>query len=66
MTLSLDELTTKVLNKWLSDLLNFGIVEKTAWLEIPPHVEYTLTEFDQRFVGILNMMDVLKQLRGRS
>ena len=66
MTRSLDGLTTKVLNERLSDLLTFGIVEKTAYPEIPPHVEYTLTEFGQRFVGIIDMIDELEQLRGRS
>jgi DNA-binding HxlR family transcriptional regulator len=63
MTRSVDGLTTKVLNERLSDLLNFGIVEKISYPEIPPRVEYTLTEFGQRFVRILDMIDELEQLR---
>ncbi len=63
MTRSIDGLTTKVLNERLSDLLNFGIVEKFAYPEIPPRVEYTLTEFGQRFVKILDIVNELEQFR---
>ena len=66
MTRSLDGLTTKVLNERLSDLLNFGIVEKIIYPEIPPRVEYILTEFGHRFVGILDTIDELEQFRGKS
>lgn len=66
MTRSIEGLTTKVLNERLSDLLNFGIVEKIAYPEVPPRVEYTLTEFGQRFVQILDMIDELEQFRQRN
>lgn len=66
MTRSLEGLTTKVLNERLSDLLNFGIVEKISYPEIPPRVEYTLTEFGQRFVRILDMIDELEQFHTNS
>jgi len=66
MTRSLDGLTTKVLNERLSDLLNFGIVEKIIYPEIPPRVEYILTEFGHRFVGILDTIDELEQFRNKS
>lgn len=66
MTRSLDGLTTKVLNERLSDLLNFGIVEKIIYPEIPPRVEYILTEFGHRFVGILDTIDELEQFRSKS
>ena len=66
MTRSLEGLTTKVLNERLSDLLNFGIVEKISYPEIPPRVEYTLTEFGQRFVRILDMIDELEKFHTNS
>lgn len=66
MTRSLDGLTTKVLNERLSDLLNFGIVEKIIYPEIPPRLEYILTEFGHRFVGILDTIDELEQFRSKS
>ncbi len=66
MTRSLDGLTTKVLNERLSDLLEFGIVEKIIYPEIPPRVEYILTEFGHRFVRILDTIDELEQFRSKS
>lgn len=62
MTRSLEGLTTKVLNERLADLLQFGIVEKISYPEIPPRVEYTFTEFGQRFVRILEIIDDLEEL----
>lgn len=58
-----DGLTTKVLNERLSDLVNFGIVEKVSYPEIPPRVEYKLTDFGSRFVEILDVIDNLEAYR---
>ncbi len=66
MTRSIEGLTTKVLNERLSALLDFGIVEKIAYPEIPPRVEYILTEFGHRFVRILDMIDELEQWSSKS
>lgn len=66
MTRAVDGLSTKVLNERLSDLVNFGIVEKISYPEIPPRVEYKFTEFGLRFIEILNTMDELEEFRRRS
>ena len=63
MTRAVDGLSTKVLNERLSDLVNFGIVEKISYPEIPPRVEYEFTEFGLRFVKILDTMDELEEFR---
>jgi DNA-binding HxlR family transcriptional regulator len=63
MTRATEGLTTKVLNERLSDLVNFGIVEKIAYPEIPPRVEYELTDFGSRFVEILDVIDNLEEYR---
>ncbi|MBD2531824.1 helix-turn-helix transcriptional regulator [Nostoc flagelliforme FACHB-838] len=63
MTRATGGLTTKVLNERLSDLVNFGIVEKIAYPEIPPRVEYKLTDFGFRFVEILDFIDNLEEYR---
>jgi DNA-binding HxlR family transcriptional regulator len=63
MTRATGGLTTKVLNERLSDLVNFGIVEKIAYPEIPPRVEYKLTDFGSRFVEILDVIDNLEEYR---
>lgn len=63
MTRAVEGLTTKVLNERLSDLVNFGIVKKVSYPEIPPHVEYVLTDFGSKFVEILNVIDSLEEYR---
>ena len=63
ITRAVDGLSTKVLNERLSDLVNFGIVNKISYPEIPPRVEYEFTEFGLRFVKILDTMDELEEFR---
>lgn len=46
-------LTAKVLNERLRKLLRFGIIERHVFAEVPPRVEYTLTDFGRRFDGVL-------------
>lgn len=53
-------LTTKVLNERLAKLVRFGIAQRVSHPEVPPRVEYTLTPFGERFVGLLEAVDRLK------
>lgn len=55
------ELTTKVLNECLTRLIQFGIVEKLTYPELPPRVEYRLTPFGQEFAEILDQIEFLQQ-----
>jgi DNA-binding HxlR family transcriptional regulator len=54
-------LTTKVLNECLTRLLQFGIIEKLVYPELPPRVEYSLTPFGQEFADILDRISALQQ-----
>ena len=63
MTRAVDGLSTKVLNERLLDLVNFGIVNKISYPEIPPRVEYEFTEFGLKFIKILNTIDELEEFR---
>jgi DNA-binding HxlR family transcriptional regulator len=63
MARSVNGLSTKVLNERLSDLVNFDIVSKISYPEIPPRVEYEFTEFGLRFIKILDTMDELEKFR---
>jgi DNA-binding HxlR family transcriptional regulator len=54
-------LSAKVLAERLKKLARYGILARTAYAEIPPRVEYSLTEFGQRFVRIV---DLLRELDG--
>ncbi|MBE9168759.1 helix-turn-helix transcriptional regulator [Pleurocapsales cyanobacterium LEGE 06147] len=52
-------LTTKVLNERLAKMVQFGILEKISYPEVPPRVEYRLTPFGQEFLEILDRLEDL-------
>jgi DNA-binding HxlR family transcriptional regulator len=53
-------LTTKVQNYYFRRMINLGILEKIVYPAVPPHVEYHLTNFGQRFVPILDSIEQLQ------
>ncbi len=63
---SADGLTTKVLNERLVKLVRFGILDKTSFPEVPPRVEYELTQFGQQFSKLLDEIERLQSLRPSS
>ena len=60
MVRSVEGLTAKVLNECLRKNVAFGILERIAYHEIPPRVEYAVTPFGRKFIRIL---DALEQLQ---
>lgn len=54
-------LTTKVLNERLAKLVRFGIVEKRSYPEVPPRVEYHLTDFGRRFLKVVDEVETLQR-----
>ena len=65
ITRTVNGLSTKVLNERLSQLIDFGIVNKITYPEIPPRVEYEFTHFGLRFIKILDTIDELEEFRHR-
>ncbi|HEY9630613.1 MAG TPA: helix-turn-helix domain-containing protein [Coleofasciculaceae cyanobacterium] len=61
ITRSIEGLTTKVQNDCLNKMINFGILEKTAYPEVPPRVEYKLTPFGKRFMTLLDTVADLQR-----
>ena len=61
MVRHVDGLSTKVLNSCLRKNLEFGIVERISYPEIPPRVEYVVTPFGRKFLRILDEIDKLRQ-----
>ncbi len=56
------DLSTKVMNERLRKMTRFGIVQRTVFGEKPPvQVEYELTSFGHRFMGILNEVRLLQE-----
>jgi DNA-binding HxlR family transcriptional regulator len=56
-----DGLTTKVLNERLTKLVRFGIIEKRAFPEVPPRVEYHFTPFGRRFLAIIDAVEQVQE-----
>lgn len=54
-------LSAKVLNERLRKLQRFGILDKRSYPEVPPRVEYSLTPFGQKFVGVLDGIERLER-----
>lgn len=61
MERAIEGISRKVLNERLSKLVRFGILEKSIHPEVPPRVEYRLSEFGNRFCSLT---DHVEQLQG--
>jgi DNA-binding HxlR family transcriptional regulator len=60
MERNIEGLTAKVLNDCLRRLVQFSVLEKRSYPEIPPRVEYRLTEFGWKFRRTLDALDALE------
>lgn len=54
-------LSAKVLNERLRKLTRYGILDKHSYPEIPPRVEYRLTDFGGRFATLLDGISSLQE-----
>ncbi|MES9861611.1 MAG: helix-turn-helix domain-containing protein [Candidatus Thiodiazotropha sp. LLP2] len=61
MVRSVEGLTTKVLNQCLRRNTEFGILERISYNEVPPRVEYKVTEFGIKFMRILDELENLQR-----
>lgn len=52
----LDGITHATLANQLKELENDGLINRKAYPEVPPHVEYTLTDLGESFVPLLKQM----------
>ncbi len=62
MVRSVDGLSTKVLNECLRRNLQFGILEKINYPEIPPRVEYHVTDLGAHFIETIDKIQQLQVL----
>ncbi|RCS44595.1 transcriptional regulator [Bremerella cremea] len=56
---ALEDISAKVLSERLKRLVEYRIVERTNFPEIPPRVEYRLTPFGQRLLAIVDEVEQL-------
>ena len=61
MVRCVEGLSAKVLNQCLKKNIEFGILDKVIYNELPPRVEYQVTEFGQKFLHILDELEKLQQ-----
>lgn len=60
LTRACDGISPKVLNERLRKLNRFGIVDRVSFPEVPPRVEYRLTDFGRRFVPLIDAVRKLQ------
>jgi len=56
----IDGISAKVLADRLRHFTRAGIFERIAFPEIPPRVEYRLTDFGKKFIRLLNEVEKLQ------
>ena len=61
MVRCVEGLTKKVLNDCLRKNVEFGILQRKAYPEIPPRVEYAFTPFGTKFVRVLDDLEKLQE-----
>ncbi len=54
-------LNQKVQTACLTKMTGFGLLERTSFPKVPPHVEYTLTPLGEEYVGLLEGIETLQQ-----
>ena len=59
MVRSVEGLSTKVLNECLRRNIDFGILERIAYSEVPPRVEYKVTDFGKKFISVVDELQKL-------
>lgn len=65
MVQAVEGLSTKVLNACLRKNMQFGILHKISYPEIPPRVEYEVTELGRHFIDTVHRIQDLQVLIDR-
>ena len=60
MERAVEGLSAKVLNDCLRLLVDYGVLEKQSFPEVPPRVEYHFTPFGLKFVETFKILDDLE------
>lgn len=60
MVRGVEGLSTKALNECMRRLLEFELIDKATFPEVPPRVEYSITPKGARLLSIFDAMDRLE------
>ncbi|MCA6066408.1 helix-turn-helix transcriptional regulator [Chryseobacterium sp. RG1] len=52
----MDDITTKMLTQTLRELESDGLLHRKVYQEVPPKVEYTLTETSEKLIPFINQL----------
>lgn len=63
---SLEGITHKMLSQQLKELVEDDLVHRQEYPQIPPKVEYSLTDMGQSLIPVLNEMSSWAQMHHRS
>ncbi len=55
---AIDEITQSALTKQLRELEKDGLIQRYVYREVPPRVEYSLTETGNKFVPLLEQINI--------
>jgi DNA-binding HxlR family transcriptional regulator len=61
MVRNVEGLSTKVLNQCLKRNVEFGILARREFNELPPRVEYHVTDFGAQFIRVLDEIELLQE-----
>jgi DNA-binding HxlR family transcriptional regulator len=53
---SMPQITTKMLTQQLRDLENDGLIIRTVYPQVPPKVEYSLSDYGKTFIPVMESM----------
>ncbi len=59
---SIEGISTKVLSERFRKLVEYGLLDKQTYNELPPRTEYHLTEKGKKLVDIIAQIQVLDSL----
>lgn len=60
MSKAVTGLSAKVLNDCLRRNVDLGLLHRTVFAEVPPRVEYSVTDLGRKFLELLSYLDVLQ------
>ena len=66
LALFITTISRKILTEQLKELENYGLIKREEFNELPPKVEYSLTELGKSLIPVINAICTWGQNEGRT